>query len=374
MNLYQFEDEINPVIVERGLEYFEAGFVTNLIHSGTGRYTAVVKGADMYELAVRLDGEGKILSSYCDCPFDKGGVCKHEIAVYYELIERLKGNDIPEDPMKQPDLKEALEDLSKAELVDILIDLAEKDSVLNHELLFNYSIVDGRQEIERCGRLIDSIIGKYSRNGFISYGYASGFANELRVILTKIGTLKDPLVSIEIAGLLLVEAVKSIQYTDDSDGNIGSLVNETIKKMHMIASAPLNACDQSEMMDKLIHLSKDNIFEGWEDFRIDVLGICLKFAGNEQLRSTLMTELESMIVNSSANDYNRYSNERILNLVYDIIETYDSTEEAMQFLHENVTYPSFRKRLMQYEMKQGNYENVLTLASEGERMDQNYRG
>ena len=172
----------------------------------------------------------------------------------------------------------------------------------------------------------------------------------------------------------MIEAVRSIQYTDDSGGDIGSLVDETIKTMHMIASAPLEVCDQSEMLDKLIHLSKDKAFEGWEDFRIDVLGICLKFAGNEQMRSTLMNELESMIVDSSANHYNRYSNERILNLVYDIIETHDSTEEAMQFLHENVNYPSFRKRLMQFEMKAGNYESVLALASEGERMDKDYRG
>ena len=97
MNLYHFEDVVSSVIVERGLEYYEAGFVTNLIHSGGGRYTAVVKGADMYEIAVQLDEEGNVLSSYCDCPFDMGPVCKHEVAVYYELIDRLKDNDFPED-------------------------------------------------------------------------------------------------------------------------------------------------------------------------------------------------------------------------------------------------------------------------------------
>ena len=374
MNLYSFEEEVSPEIVERGMEYYEAGFVTNLISGGGGRYTAVVKGADMYEITVRLDDEGNILMSYCDCPFDMGPICRHEVAFYYDLIDRLKDNDFPEDPIKQPDLKETLENLSKAELVDILMDLANKEPVLYNELLFNYAIFDERHEIDRCRKLIDTITEKHTSDGFISYNSASGFASELRGVLNKIRTLKNPLISIEIAGLLLVEAVQSIQYTNDSGGDLGSLVDETIKTMHFIAGAPLDVCDQSEMLDKLIHLSKNKVFEGWEDIRIDVLGVCLKFAGNEKTRITLMKELESMIVNSSATDYNRYSNERILNFVYDIIETYDSTDEAMQFLHENVNYPTFRKRLMQFEMTQGNYESVLTLASEGERMDQDYRG
>ncbi|WP_224654613.1 SWIM zinc finger family protein, partial [Escherichia coli] len=44
----------------------------------------------MYEVSVQLDIESNILTSYCDCPFDFGPDCKHELSVYYALIDRLK--------------------------------------------------------------------------------------------------------------------------------------------------------------------------------------------------------------------------------------------------------------------------------------------
>ncbi|WP_252502127.1 SWIM zinc finger domain-containing protein [Sporosarcina sp. Marseille-Q4943] len=379
MNLYQFEEVVDATIVDRGSEYYEAGFVSKLGRLGDGRYTALVEGADMYEVAVQLDEENNILSSSCDC-HDLGLVCKHEVAVYYELIARLKGNDLPEATggaamADQPDLIATLENLSKAKLIDILIELAENDPILHNELLFNYATVDEQHEFARCKKMIDSIIEKYvGREGFITYKHVSGFADELSGVLHKAETLKDPMIAIDIAGLLLIEGMKSFQYADDSGGDIGGLIDGAIKTMHMIADVPLGIAEQSEMLDKLIHLSKSDVFEGWDDFRIDVLGVCMKFAGNEQLRKTLTNELESMIKDSSANHYGRYANERIFNLLYDIIETHGTMEEARQFLQENINYPSFRKQLMQYEMKEGNYESVLALAAEGERMDKDYRG
>ncbi|HEX5564364.1 MAG TPA: hypothetical protein VFX34_05355 [Sporosarcina sp.] len=375
MNLYHFEEIVSANIISQGIDYYKAGFVTDLARERGGRYTAVVKGADMYEIAVELDEEGNILSSYCDCPYIMGPVCKHEVAVYYALIDRLKDDDFPGEA-DHLDLQAVLENLSKEELMTILIELAEKDPVLHNELILNYSFYDDEQrEIGRCKRLMDSIIERYmGREGFITYKHVGGFTEELSGVLHKTERLNDPLISFEIAQMLLGEAMKAFQYADDSNGDIGYLIDETIKKMSAITREALDCNVQSELLDKLIHLSKSDIFEGWDDFRIDVLGICLEFAGNEQMRKTLMNELESMIENSSANDYSRYANERIHNLLYDIIEIHGTAEEARQFLKENIKYPSFRKRLMQYEMKEGNYENVLALASEGERLDKDYRG
>lgn len=376
MNLYDFEEVVNPTIVERGSEYFDAGFVAKLVRLGDGRYSALVEGADMYEVSVQLDSESNILMSYCDCPFDLGPVCKHEVAVYYELIDRLKDNDFSEaTPNELPNLKTILESLSKVELIDILIDLADKDPSLHNELLFNYATVDEQQEIARFKKMIESIVEKYvGREGFITYKYIGDFLNELFVVLNKVETVKNSLVAMEIAELLLNEGIKSFQYADDSNGDIGFLLDQIIKTMDTIAHGPLEAAEQSEMLDRLIRLSKSDILEGWSDFRIDVLGIGLKFAGNVQMRQVLMDELEAMVMDSSANDYGRYENERIFNLMYDLIETFGTTEEAKRFLQDNIGYPSFRKRLMQYAMDEEKYESVLALASEGECMDRKYRG
>lgn len=53
---------------------------------GKGRYSATVEGTDIYKVAVHIGQDDTILSSDCHCPYDMGPVCKHEVAVYYELI------------------------------------------------------------------------------------------------------------------------------------------------------------------------------------------------------------------------------------------------------------------------------------------------
>lgn len=376
MNLYDFEEAVSSTIVERGSEYYDAGFVAKLVRIGDGRYTASVEGADLYEVAIQLDAEGNIISSYCDCPYDWGPVCKHEVAVYYELIDRLKDNDFPEITTDDHlNLETALDSLSKAELIDILVNLAEQDPILHNELLFTYTTINEDKEVERCKKMIDLINEKYGGiDRFITYEHVDDFTDELSVVLNKVGMIKDPLIAMEIAVSLLHEGMNSFQYADDSGGAIGRFVDETISMLNKIATGPLREVEQSELLDRLIHLSKSNLFDGWNNFRIDVLGIGMNFAGNIQLRNTLTNALESMIVETSENGYDRYSNERIFNLLYDIIETYGTIEEARQFLEDNIIYPSFRKRLMQEEMKEGNYENVLSLASEGECIDKDYRG
>lgn len=380
MNLYHFEQVVSSVILDRGLSYFEMGHVEELVHEGEGRYRAVVEGTDTYEIVIQIDRNYNILSSECDCPYDMGPICKHEVAVYYELVDRSGDKGFLEKSVSvsltdMSDLKIVLEGLSKAKLIDILVDLADYDPVLHNRLIFNYSDVDGRQEIERCEELIGAIIHKYtSQERYISYQSVSDFANELSSVVERIEVIEDPGISIEVAGLLLTEAINSLQYADDSGGEIGYLIDQTIIKMRTIADETENVDMQRRLLYKFIHLAKDEAFQGWEDYRIDVLEICTSFVADDQSRGTLMEELESMIDESDEQHYKKYSNERVFNMMYEIIETYGTAKEARKFLLAKLNYPSFRERLLQVEMDAGNYDDVIGLSFDGERMDKDYRG
>ncbi|WHT48217.1 hypothetical protein QNH10_19725 [Sporosarcina thermotolerans] len=48
--------------------------------------------------------------------------------------------------------------------------------------------------------------------------------------------------------------------------------------------------------------------------------------------------------------------------------------EASQIFRDKVKYASFRERLIQQEMDIGNYDEVIRLAFDGERMDRDYLG
>lgn len=75
MRLDDFENEISPVIFQRGEDYYEDGLVEELDETAPGIWCAVVAGTMDYETEVCVK-EGEIVSWDCDCPYD-GYICKH---------------------------------------------------------------------------------------------------------------------------------------------------------------------------------------------------------------------------------------------------------------------------------------------------------
>lgn len=84
LTLVNFENLIEPKIVERGYDYYKRGRVQKIEKVGENEFTAIAFGSDDYEIYVKIDGE-RIVESECDCPYDWGSVCKHEVAVYYQI-------------------------------------------------------------------------------------------------------------------------------------------------------------------------------------------------------------------------------------------------------------------------------------------------
>ena len=81
MILTNFMAEIDSAVVMRGGMYYEEGRVVNFGRTETGRYAAVVRGSRDYWVQVGRDAKGEIVYSNCDCPYDDGPYCKHEVAV-----------------------------------------------------------------------------------------------------------------------------------------------------------------------------------------------------------------------------------------------------------------------------------------------------
>src|SRR5690554_6589134 len=87
--LNEFEQAIDPVILERGLAYYQNNLVIDFVEIATGEYEANVLGT--LEYTVRLEIENNtIVGHECDCPYDMGPVCKHAVAsLFYLKIEEL---------------------------------------------------------------------------------------------------------------------------------------------------------------------------------------------------------------------------------------------------------------------------------------------
>lgn len=379
MDINDFKEYIDRTILKRGYDYYIEGNVDDEYITTANEYVFQVQGSENYEVTIKLDNEEEIIYSYCDCPYDFGPICKHEVASYFKLQEILNEEGViyksKNKPSKKVDIKDVLDDLTKEELVNIIIDLTKKDKTLEDTIVFRYSKIDDENELYKCRKLMNSIVKKYSGSQyFIEYNKVYLFVNEMKQVLEKSSIIKNEILALEVAILILEEAIKSLQYADDSDGNIGYLISEAIDSIKEIRLRKKYEKTSGELFKRLLKLSKSNVFNGFEEYRIEILNICNLFAYNKELKEELKLKIENLIDSNADDYYGRYTNERLLELIYYIIVDYSSKEEIEEFIKDNLDYSSFRELLINRYFAKRDYKKVIEIALEGEKKDLQYIG
>ncbi len=140
-------------------KYFQNGAITEFKMSNNEVY-AVVSGTEDYEVNMQIDDSGNIISSYCDCPYDMGEFCKHEVAVMYAIREYFPNTGKSDSAY---DLKELLLKQSKETLVEILYDVANKNYKLKEKLIIKFS--EYSDSLENCRMMIWRYINSAKENG-----------------------------------------------------------------------------------------------------------------------------------------------------------------------------------------------------------------
>lgn len=87
------------------------------------------------------------------------------MAAYFKLFEIINNKNniihIKENAINQFSIREVLNNLSKKELIKIIMDITENDEALRNSLIVRYSKGSYEQELEKCKKLINSIVKKY---------------------------------------------------------------------------------------------------------------------------------------------------------------------------------------------------------------------
>jgi len=381
VNIRHFENEIDKTILARGFGYYIEGNILEVSRQGEDEYLFQIEGSEVYEVEVKLDESGRIVRSVCDCPYDAGPVCKHEAAAYYELRDIVNGDSDTEvvqgQAGKQPELDQVLNALSKKQLIEMIADIAQQDAVVKNSILLNYSRGSDSGELNSCKKLLASIVKKHTgREGFIGYRGAGRFAQEIGEVLEKAGETDNMLLAVDIACLVLQEAVKAFRYADDSDGDIGWLADEALQRINEVIAdnAAWEPAIREQLFHKLLRECERTIFDGWEDYRVALLGMCARFADVETLRNMLKAKIEGFVRAYATQDDRKYTSEALLGIWLGLLREYGTAEETEQFIVDHLHYSSFRESLIHNYMQEKNYDRVVTLALEGERQDKDFPG
>lgn len=138
MNLKNFESGVEGKIVERGLDYYKSGDIKKHEKVGETEFSAVVFGTSKYSVYVKLNGE-TIVEHECDCPYDWGNICKHEVTVFYAIRQ----GDFTDMSVKLNDL---LENLHESALRRFVSNLLKKDYSFRRDFLREFD--EGFEEDE----------------------------------------------------------------------------------------------------------------------------------------------------------------------------------------------------------------------------------
>lgn len=84
INFPAFEVNIDRKILDRGFDYYENDNVNQVENLGKGEFQAVVQGTEEYEVYITIEN-GTVTEHSCECPYDWGDICKHEVAVLYYI-------------------------------------------------------------------------------------------------------------------------------------------------------------------------------------------------------------------------------------------------------------------------------------------------
>ena len=128
------------------------------------------------------------------------------------------------------------------------------------------------------------------------------------------------------------------------------------------------------MFDKLLEQCDNLVFDGWEEFKIDIIQICTKFEDIEEFRNKLKVKLEYLVCENGNDELKQYSSERMLAILYEIIEKYESKENSEEFIIKNIGFTSFKELYINKFMEEKNYLKVIDLALEWETKDKRYSG
>ena len=235
--------------------------------------TAVVYGSEPYR--VRLSGRGGRLVGDCDCPHGRDGAfCKHCVAVGLVLLAA-DADSATVAPARRRgrrgavDIRAALESADRAELVELLVELAAANPDVHRRLSLRAATA-GEPDLAALRRLVDTLRPR----GFVDYTRSFDYARKAADVLDALdlAARRDPGGAGPLYRRVLQHVIRTSEQADDSAGAIGDTADRAVDGY--AAACRAEPPDPGELARWLIDTQVDG--PGWPDIDVadfaDALG------------------------------------------------------------------------------------------------------
>ena len=390
MNIDDFEEYIDRKILNRGYDYYIEGHICGCHKEKPGTFIFDVAGSDDYEVSVELKDNYEIKSSYCDCPYDFGPICKHEASVFYYLRNNIysfqpNANDErvleKEYRNKGEKFEETLSNLSKEQLIEIIRNEISKNSSLKDEILMKYFVMSDKEEIIQCKNMISLIQNKYSnRRGFVDYRETYHMIDDLHCIIDKINDIfierKNCNLAVDMAFTAIDEFLELEQDCYDHNGGIHDLIINIIGIIENICDYYKDIDKESrvKMFKKILNETHGDLNGNCDNYENAVLKCCISFCDIEECRNMLESEIKGLINKYKEKDsYGSYEIKQLKIMLFEINNSYGDEKSRKEFIIENYNLYGIRKSIVADNMTKGDYNKALKIVEESEKIDKDNR-
>lgn len=265
-------------------------------------------------------------------------------------------------------LKRAMRRLSDGDMRKFVESYAEEDSRFLSRVL-----AEGEAGVEKSRRsdyrlaVRESIKTASKRDGFIGYWAAHHAVRGAEIIMEKAKRLvnqKEFDEAIGIYEVVVEELVKAIRHADDSNGSIGSAIGEAFQGLETCASFVEDEKTKKELFGYLLKESGKEPYEGW-DWKWDFLEIAALIAGDDAKQAKLFEALDVFSQSSGETVWDRYGNERALEIKLKVFLKRGLHDEAARLIQDNLKFPAVRRIALENAAKSGDWQMVKGLAEKG---------
>ncbi len=375
--LNQFEQYIDETILKRGLQYFKNGHVNDPEEISPGEYEAIVEGTEDYTVQLTLKN-GIITEHVCDCPYDMGPVCKHVAAVIFYLqqdeleldkkTKRTKTNQSAK-PAKRKTVAQQVDDLlekaSHDELKQFVREKASANSPFRNLFLSSFAQHNSDESKELYVKQVKSILKTASdRHGFIDWSASRIVGNAIDNLLEsaqKQINNRNYISAVFICTAVMEQMTEALQYSDDSNGDIGGSIDTAYEMLYTIAQEQLSEEIRKLIIEYCFTSFDKQIYSGW-DWHIGVLRLAALLLKTEDETERIFAQIEK----AQRSDYEK---EEAQSIKYDILLKTKGENAAEKYLEQNITNSNLRREAIQKALKKKNYDKAISLAKDGVNYD-----
>lgn len=382
MDLKDFEKEIDPKILERGLQYYKSGKVFPdgfTMHDGESTFT--VLGSEPYNVTIELRDD-KVAAYSCNCPYDFGPVCKHVVAALFYMAndEYADWEEVEETPKKSRDVKKGftkkdveklLNTLSHEDLKEFVRKICASDNRIKQDFVSSHInlVMPVSPDTYRLqlAELVESCCGKY---GFVDW-YGAGDLG--RGISDMVNAAKGAIEYEEWEEAffrlkaIIEEAEHLLNNCDDSNGYIGGGIEEALDCFVKLSSSRVPEPLRTTIFDFCLDCFCKDVLKGFSWYWT-IAGCAVALSKDKIECERIWKSLDRF--KKSDDTFKNWDYNRACDMRLKLLEKWGTGKDVGDYMAANTDNPTFRRTLIKRAMEAGNHAEVIRLTDDGIKNDE----